>query len=70
VLPLEEHAQSALTALRIRGEFRVGDDQGRLDNVVLNGGESAAVPEPTSLARLGTGLVGLGSVIWRRQRHQ
>ena len=58
---------SALTALRIRGEFRSGADQGRLDNVVLNG-ESATVAEPTSLALFGMGIVGLGGVIWRRRR--
>ena len=58
---------SALTALRIRGEFINGGDRGRLDNVVLNSGGPSAVPEPTSLALLAmAGLVSLAAVAFRR----
>jgi laminin B (domain IV) len=70
--PLATQAQidtalSSLTALRIRGEFRSGADQGRLDNVVLNG--AASVAEPTVLTVFGMGIVGFGGLIWRRRRH-
>ena len=62
-----ETVLSALTALRIRGEFVNGGDQGRLDNVVLNSDGQAAVPEPTSLALLVmAGLVSLAAVAFRR----
>ena len=60
-----ETVLSALTALRIRGEFVTGGDQARLDNVVLNSDGQTAVPEPTSLALLAmAGLVSL--VAFRR----
>ncbi|MEX0655509.1 MAG: laminin B domain-containing protein [Phycisphaeraceae bacterium] len=49
-----------LQALRIRGEYRVGDDTGFLDNVTL-------VPEPTLLALLAAGAVAMVS---RRPRRE
>ena len=63
-----ETVLSALTALLIRGEFRAGADQGRLDNVVLNSAGPGNVSEPTSLALLVmAGLVGFATVALRRR---
>lgn len=44
---------SNLTALRIRAEYQTGADIGHLDNVAL-------VPEPSTWAMLGVGLVAVG----------
>lgn len=55
---------SALTSLRIRGEYINGSETGRLDNVALN----ATVPEPATLALMGTGLAGTALVARRRYR--
>jgi hypothetical protein len=38
--PEFESVLSSLSALRIRGEYRSGSDTGRLDNVVLSGGDN------------------------------
>jgi hypothetical protein len=58
---------SALSALRIRGEFVNGANQARLDNVVLDT-DPTGVPEPMSRMILGAGLVGLWGIVWRRRR--
>ncbi len=54
-------ALASLTSLRIRGEFINGDDNGDLDNVILNSPPAAAVtiPEPGSFALLGVGSLSL-----------
>jgi hypothetical protein len=49
-----------LTALRIRGEFISGPDNGDLDNVVM-----AAIPEPQAYMLFGAGL---GAVAWIARR--
>lgn len=49
-----------LSALRIRGEFITGPDNGDLDNVVM-----AAVPEPQAYVLFGAGL---GAVAWFARR--
>lgn len=56
---------SNLTSLRIRGEFITGDDNGDLDNVVLN---ASPVPEPNSLVLASLGILGLVSQrrFWRK----
>jgi Laminin B (Domain IV)/PEP-CTERM motif len=55
---------SALTALRIRGEYINGGETGRLDNVALH----EPIPEPATLALMGTGLAGLAFVTRRKYR--
>jgi hypothetical protein len=56
---------SALTALRIRGEYINGSETGRLDNVALN---AEPIPEPATLALMGTGLAGVAFVVRRKHR--
>jgi len=51
-----------ITALRIRGEFITGSDNGDLDNVVLT-----AVPEPRAYVLLAAGL---GLVAWAGRRRR
>lgn len=50
------------SALRIRGEFITGSDNGDLDNVIM-----AAVPEPETYAMMLAGLGLLGAVARRRK---
>ena len=50
----------SLSALRIRGEFITGSDNGDLDNVVM-----AAIPEPQTYALF---AVGLGVIAWSARR--
>ncbi len=52
----------ATTALRLRGEFITGTDNGDLDNVILS-----AVPEPETYAMFLAGLGILGAVAGRRR---
>jgi hypothetical protein len=59
---------SALTALRIRGEYIDGTSEtGRLDNVSLNEAPEPT-PEPAALALMGTGLAGCAFYVRRRRR--
>lgn len=61
---------SALTALRIRGEYVDGTNEtGRLDNVSINA-PPEPTPEPAALALLGTGLAGCAFVARRKRRRQ
>lgn len=55
-------ALGATTALRIRGEFITGTDNGDLDNVLL-----PAVPEPEAYALFLAGLGILGAAVKRRR---
>jgi hypothetical protein len=55
-----QQALTNLAALRIRGEFISGPDNGDLDNVVM-----AAVPEPQTYLLFGAGL---GMVAWISRR--
>jgi hypothetical protein len=59
---------SALTALRIRGEYVDGTSEtGRLDNVSMNA-PPEPTPEPAALALLGTGLA--GCAFFARRKHR
>jgi hypothetical protein len=59
---------SALTALRIRGEYIDGTGEtGRLDNVSVNA-PPEPTPEPAALALMGTGLAGCAVVARRKHR--
>jgi hypothetical protein len=68
--PTQAQFQQVLTnlsGLRIRGEFFSGPDSGDLDNVVLNGANSA-VPEPGSLTLFGLALAGLVGRAFARKK--
>lgn len=49
---------ASLTSLRIRGEYVNGDDNGDLDNVIMEG-PATGVPAPGGLTLLGVGTLGL-----------
>lgn len=55
----------SLSAVYIRGEYRTGDDSGRLDNVVMSGSVTP-VPEPGGYAMLLAGLGLICTIGWRR----
>lgn len=52
-----QQALRALPALRIRGDFLTGSDNGDIDNV-----DMAAVPEPQSCLLFGAGLGVVGLI--------
>lgn len=57
-----------VTALRLNADWLTGDDRVDLDNVFLRSRESpgGVIPEPSSLALLGTGILALGLVRRRK----
>lgn len=63
-------ALGSLTALRIRGEYQVGFDRGWLDNVFLHSGVLNTAPEPSSLALLVTGTLGVWGIVRRRVKRE
>jgi hypothetical protein len=61
---------SALTALRIRGEYlNATNETMRLDNVSMDA-PPEPTPEPAALALMGTGLAGCAFYVRRRRRRR
>jgi len=56
-----------LTGVYIRGEYRTGEDVGRLDNVRLHG-DADPVPEPATVLLVGLGLAGVAAGRLRNRR--
>lgn len=58
-----------LDALYISGDWLTGIEDAQLDNVILSGNTSAAVPEPSTWLLFMTGFVGLLGYGWRCRQH-
>ncbi len=56
---------SSVTSLRIRAEYRTGDDTDGLDNVSFD--NVGAVPEPSTWAMMILGFAGVGFMTYRRR---
>ena len=62
-------ATGTTTTIGFRNDDPLTDNSNGLDNVVLNAaGGPPTVPEPSTLLLLGSGLAGLGGIVWRKSR--
>jgi hypothetical protein len=60
---------SSITGFAVHSDWHTGADQTGLDNVVLTGPSTRAVPEPATWAAMTLGFGLLGRALRRRRRH-